>query len=90
LRQIASAVLAAAVVVSCGAGFATAATAMNVCGISGCAPVLVKRVQKPPPAFTAKAVPLVVSGAQTQPRPQPQPQPVLPSAPWPLSLLQQK
>jgi hypothetical protein len=56
----------------------------NICGINGCAPVLTKRIVKPPRSFTAKAAPLVVSGA---PAPAPA---AAPTAPWPLSLLQRK
>ena len=59
----------------------------SVCGISGCAPVFVKRLQKPPRTFTARAVPLVVPGA---PAPAPAPAAAAPTAPWPLSLLQKK
>lgn len=59
----------------------------SVCGISGCAPVFVKRIQKPPRTFTARAVPLVVPGA---PAPAPAPAAAAPTAPWPLSLLQRK
>jgi len=43
---------------------------VNVCGISGCAPIHVKRVQKPPPGFVKRAAPLVfpiAGAAQTQP-----------------------
>lgn len=54
----------------------------NVCGINGCAPVLVKRIQKPPRKFTAKAVPLVVPNAPASA--------AAPSATWPLNLLQGK
>lgn len=32
----------------------------NVCGINGCAPIWTKRVQKPPPGFLKRAVPIVV------------------------------
>jgi hypothetical protein len=32
----------------------------NICGISGCSPVWVKRVHKPPPSFVKMAVPIVV------------------------------
>jgi hypothetical protein len=59
----------------------------SVCGISGCAPVFVKRIQKPPRTFTARAVPLVVPGT---PAPAPAPAAAAPTAPWPLSLLQKK
>jgi hypothetical protein len=59
----------------------------SVCGISGCAPVFVKRIQKPPRTFTARAVPLVVPGARA---PAPAPAAATPTAPWPLSLLQRK
>jgi hypothetical protein len=59
----------------------------SVCGISGCAPVFTKRIQKPPRTFTARAVPLVVPGA---PAPAPAPAAAAPTAPWPLSLLQRK
>jgi hypothetical protein len=96
LRKIAGVGVFAAILVLGGAGFGTPAKAMNVCGINGCGPVLVKRVQKPPPTFTAKAVPLVVSNApapapvQAPARPVLPGLPSLPAAPWPLSLLQQK
>jgi hypothetical protein len=56
----------------------------SVCGISGCAPVFVKRIVKPPRSFTARAAPLVVPGT---PAPAPA---AAPTAPWPLSLLQRK
>jgi hypothetical protein len=59
----------------------------SVCGISGCAPVFTKRIQKPPRTFTAKAAPLVVPGT---PAPAPAPAAATPTAPWPLSLLQKK
>lgn len=32
----------------------------NICGINGCAPVWTKRVQKPPPSFVRRAVPMTV------------------------------
>jgi hypothetical protein len=55
----------------------------TVCGISGCAAVFTKRIQKPPRKFTTTAVPLVVSGT-----PAPAPAPAAASTkPWPLSLL---
>ena len=54
----------------------------NICGSGGCAPVLVKRYQRPTRKFTATVTPLVVAGA-------PAPAPA-PTKPWPLSLLQGK
>jgi hypothetical protein len=55
----------------------------TICGISGCAPVFTKRIQKPPRKFTTTAAPLVVSGTPT-----PAPAPAAASTkPWPLSLL---
>jgi len=55
----------------------------TICGISGCAPVFTKRIQKPPRKFTTTAAPLVVSGT-----PAPAPAPAAASTkPWPLSLL---
>lgn len=38
----------------------------NVCGINGCARVLIKRFYKPPPSFTKKAVPIAVTVNQHQ------------------------
>jgi hypothetical protein len=32
---------------------------VNVCGINGCAPIHVKRIQKPPAGFVKRAAPLV-------------------------------
>jgi hypothetical protein len=62
LRQIALAAVAVAVALS-GAAFGTAASARNVCGMNGCAPVLVKRLQVPPRKITTNAAPLPVSNA---------------------------
>lgn len=36
----------------------------NVCGISGCAPVWTKRIQKPPAGFVQRAAPMVVQTNQ--------------------------
>jgi hypothetical protein len=54
----------------------------SICSINGCAPVLTKRIVKPPRSFTTRAAPLVVPGA---PAPTPA---AAPAKPWPLSLLQ--
>ncbi len=71
---------------SAGANGAAIQLVRSICGINGCAQVLVKRIQKPPRSFTAKAAPLVVPGT-----PAPAPAPAAAStAPWPLNLLQGK
>ena len=62
MRHIALAVLAVAVALS-SAAFGTAASARNVCGTNGCAPVLVKRLQVPPRKITTNAAPLPVYSA---------------------------
>lgn len=65
----------------------------NVCGLNGCAPVLVKRLRVPLRKFTTTAAaPLVVSGTPAAAPAQPSfpSLPSLASAPWPLSLLQGK
>ena len=66
MRQIALAAAAAAVavaVVLSGAAFGTAANARNVCGLNGCAPVLVKRLRVPPRKIATAAAPLPVASA---------------------------
>jgi len=43
---------------------------VNVCGINGCAPIHVRRIQKPPAGFVKRAAPLVfpiASAPQTKP-----------------------
>jgi hypothetical protein len=71
---------------SAGARGAAVQLVRSICGINGCAPVLTKRIVKPPRSFTTRAAPLVVPGA-----PAPPPAPAAAStAPWPLSLLQGK
>jgi hypothetical protein len=95
LRKIALAVFLAAVVLS-DVGCGTEANATNVCGMNGCAPVLVKRVRVPPRKIvTTAGAPLVVSATPAPAAATPSllslpPLPSLPSlsaAPWPLSLL---
>jgi hypothetical protein len=41
------------------AGPALLERVVNVCGVNGCAPIHVRRVQKPPPDFVRRAAPLV-------------------------------
>jgi hypothetical protein len=63
VRKVTLAVLAVAVALS-SAGVATQATARNICGMNGCAPVFVKRFQVPPQNIAkTTAPPLVVSNA---------------------------
>ena len=63
MRKVTLAVLAVAVALS-SAGVATQATARNICGMNGCAPVFVKRFQVPPQNIAkTTAPPLVVSNA---------------------------
>ncbi len=71
---------------SAGAHGAAVQLVTSICGINGCAPVLTKRIQKPPRSFTTRAAPLVMPGAPT-PAPT---QAAAPAKPWPLSLLQGK
>ena len=77
MRKVTLAVLAVAVALS-SAGVATQATARNVCGMNGCAPVFVKRFQVPPRNIAkTTAPPLVVSNSPALV----QPQSALPSLP---------